>query len=310
MYNKINYTIVGIFVTIFTIALFAFAFWLGKFDTNEHYKLYKIYFSESVNGLSKDSTVKLKGVEIGRVKSITIPKNDVEHVQVIVKIKSDVPIKEDMYAHLALVGVTGLVSVVIDGGSNKSKPLISKDGKIPVIKSKLSWIDDTKKNLLKVNDNINKILIQIQKLLNDENLKNVQETLKSLKNASGKMDNLEEKTVKLVENFDKFTKSLKEPIANFNKAIKNSDENLDQITKELLPTIKKFKKTVDNFNNVTLKVKKGLVRGDYNLRRIFTPVVNDTRVLTTQLNILLQHLDQSPSDIIFQSRQKKRGPGE
>ena len=310
MYNKINYKIVGIFVTIFTVGLIAFAFWLGKYDKQENYKLYKIYFSESVNGLSKDSTVKLKGVDIGRVESISIAPNDIEHVQVLVKIRDNVPIKEDMYAHLALVGVTGLVSVVIDGGSNKSKLLTAKDGKIPIIKSKLSWINDTKRNLLEVNNNINKTLLQIQKLLNDENLKNVQETLKSLKNASGKMDNLEEKTVKLVENFDKFTKSLKEPIANFNKAIKNSDENLDQITKELLPTIKKFKKTVDNFNTVTLKVKKGLVRGDYNLRRIFTPVVNDTRVLTTQLNILLQHLDQSPSDIIFQSRQKKRGPGE
>ena len=310
MYSRVNYTIVGLFVTIFMVGLIAFALWLGKYDKDSDFKEYKIYFNESVNGLSKDSTVKYKGVDIGRVKSIRIDPKNIGRVEVIVDIRKDVTITDDMRAHLELIGVTGLVNVVLDGGSKSSKPLIAKNGKIPVIKSVPSWINLAKSSIANVNANVIKTLNQIQKLLSDENIKKVSEILNNINKSVKRFYSLEQNSSKLIEQLESATKNLENNLNNLSSNIDSSLTNINLVSKELIPTIKDFKKSVNNFNSVTLKVKMGLKRGDYNLRRIFEPLINDTRVLTTQLNILIEHLQDSPNDIIFKSRQERRGPGE
>ena len=310
MYSRINYTIVGLFVILFAIGAVAFTLWLGKYDTHSGYKTYKIYFRESVNGLSKDSTVKYKGVDIGRVKAIRIDPNDIGQVEVLVDIDKNVPITEDMRAHLELIGVTGLVNVVIDGGSKNSKPLVAKDGKIPVIKSVPSWINQAKRDIAKVNENVQKTLIQIQKLLSDENIKTTSEFLKNLNRGAANLSSLEKNSTIAIKKMQEILDTLKKTLNDFDKSIASGANSVNRVSKELIPTIKDFKKTVNNFNSATLKVNAGLKRGDYNLRRIFEPMVNDLRVLTTQLNILIEHLQDSPNDIIFKSRQERRGPGE
>lgn len=69
MEKRLSYTIVGTFVIGLFIALVAFMFWLGKYgDKATQFDYYYTYFEESVSGLNIASLVKLRGVEIGRVK--------------------------------------------------------------------------------------------------------------------------------------------------------------------------------------------------------------------------------------------------
>jgi len=114
MYSRVNYTIVGIFVLLFGAGLVGFTFWLAKYGIQNEYTLYKLYMKESVSGLSKDSTVRLHGVDVGRVSEIRIDPKDIERIEVILKLRSDVPIKEDMVAHTEMLGITGLLAIKID----------------------------------------------------------------------------------------------------------------------------------------------------------------------------------------------------
>jgi len=50
MYSKVNYTIVGIFVVLFSIGMAWFAFWLDKYGLQEEYNLYKIEMKDSISG--------------------------------------------------------------------------------------------------------------------------------------------------------------------------------------------------------------------------------------------------------------------
>ncbi len=311
MYSKINYTIVGLFVILFSAALFWFGFWLAKYSGNEKYNFYKIYFTESVSGLNKDSSVKYKGVEIGRVVDISLDPKDIGKVEVLVKIKANVPIKEDMYAHLELVGITGLETIVIEGGSNAS-PLLKpkKKGEIPVILSKPSWALETKKSVKSIAQEMLKSLQRIQKLLSDKNLQNFSAILENTKVATKKLSELE-------SNVSKNLATIKETIKNFNEAAKTFKEKIalmgddvHKVSKALIPTIKTFKMTTTNFNKTINRVYKGLNRGDYNLRRIFEPLVVDGQIITDQLNLLLRKLQSNPNSIIFQSRKPIKGPGE
>ena len=82
MYSRVNYTIVGIFVLMFGAGLIWFAFWLAKYGIHREFDTYKLYMTESVAGLSKDSVVKLRGVDIGRVSEIRINPDNIENVEV------------------------------------------------------------------------------------------------------------------------------------------------------------------------------------------------------------------------------------
>jgi len=73
MYERINYFLVGIFVLIFSFLALYFGFWLAKSGYNkEDYNYYIAYFDESVDGLTKDSVVKVNGVDLGRVQEIAM----------------------------------------------------------------------------------------------------------------------------------------------------------------------------------------------------------------------------------------------
>jgi phospholipid/cholesterol/gamma-HCH transport system substrate-binding protein len=74
--------------------------------------------------------------------------------------------------------------------------------------------------------------------------------------------------------------------------------------------IRKFLETTQNFNRVTLKVERTLDRGDYNLKKIFEPMLIEIEILSDQIDALAKELKQSPSDIFFKSRKTRRGPGE
>ena len=135
MYSRVNYTIVGIFVLLFGAGVVLFGFWLAKYGLHESYDTYKIEMKESVSGLSKDSSVKLHGVDVGHVSQIEINPKHVDTIDIYIQIKKGVVIKEDMFATTEMIGVTGLLSIEIHGGTDTAKTLHPTDDYVPVIVS-------------------------------------------------------------------------------------------------------------------------------------------------------------------------------
>lgn len=303
MYSKVNYTIVGLFVLLFGVGLVAFFFWLAKYGLTQQYDVYKTYFYESVAGLSKDSVVRLRGVDIGRVKEIRIDPKNIRRVEVLMNIKHGTPIKEDMVAHTSMLGVTGLLSIEIEGGSNSAKTLKPSKDHIPVIKSSSSWLNQTKKDIGTLADQLAHLVVQTDKLLSDENIGYINGILKNTEEMTQKgtalLDDLNQTVLAYRVGMKKLTKDIDSMTVTFNK--------VGNVT---VPAVKKFMQTTRNFNRVTLKVERSLDRGDYNLKKILEPILVDVEILSNQVNALAEELKESPSDILFKSRRSRPGPGE
>ena len=303
MYSRVNYTVVGLFVLLFGIGLVGFSFWLAKYGLQQKYDLYKIYMYESVAGLSKDSVVKLRGVDIGRVKEIRIDPEHVERVEILLNIKQGIPIKEDMIAHTSLVGVTGLLNIEIEGGSNEAKTLKPTEEYIPVIKSSSSWFDATKKDIGTLTVRLVNLLEQTDKLLSDENIETLSRILKNTEVLSAKGSLLLDETNSTVVAF-------KTAVENLNNDAGVITQVFTKLGNETIPAVKKLRETTQNFNRMTLKVEKSLDRGDYDIKKIFEPLLVDMEILSEQVNALAKEFKESPSDILFKSRKRRRGPGE
>ncbi len=310
MYSRVNYTIVGIFVLLFGAGLIWFAFWLAKYGIHREFDTYKLYMTESVAGLSKDSVVKLRGVDIGRVSEIRINPDNIEHVEVFLKIKRGVPIKKDMIAHTQMLGVTGLLSVEIDGGHNDSENLKPTDDHIPIIYSTPSWLSKTKKGLGGLTDDLIDVSVKLQKLLTDKNIETVGRILDNGEALTGKAVNSLDG---MDETLEEFRTSIKTMNTNFEEATKDFKQmqvDFSEIKKISIPTIDSLMKTSRDFNRVMIKFEKSLDRGDYNAKMILEPTIVDMGILTEEVSALTRDLKQSPSDIFFKSRKPRRGPGE
>ena len=75
---------------------------------DKKYDSYYIYFDESISGLNIGSPIKYKGFDVGLVKYIKISPHNSEKIEVEIQIQKGTPIKDDNYAILGNLGITGL----------------------------------------------------------------------------------------------------------------------------------------------------------------------------------------------------------
>jgi phospholipid/cholesterol/gamma-HCH transport system substrate-binding protein len=303
MYSRVNYTIVGIFVLIFGTGMVWFAFWLAKYDLKQEFDTYRLEISESVAGLSIDSNVKLRGVDVGTVSQININPKNIETVEVVVKIKKGIPIKEDMVAHTQMFGVTGLLSIEIDGGTNAAKTLVPTEEYIPLIKTKPSFLTKLTGDINGVGSKIEDLLLQSQKLLSDHNIETMGNILENTEKVTARATELEDKVMVSLEEVNMTLKEFRISMAKVTKDI----SDIKEVT---VPTIDTLKETSKNFNRVALKIEKSIADGDYNFKKIFEPILIDIGILIDQLNDMSRSLENNPSDLLFKSRESRRGPGE
>ena len=292
MESKINYIIVGIFVVLFGIGLAVFSFWLEKYGVQEDFRYYKTYMKESVSGLSREASVKYRGVDVGIVETIRINPENSEEVELLLRVKKETPIKEDMVVILKFYGLTGLAFVEVESGSKKSPLLISQNGEIPIIKSAPSIYTKLNESLPDIAQKLSTALGKIDILLNGENLANIQESIDNIKEISLYIKNYEDEIDILV---DKSVVMEEKVISSFNKVADAADE----------------------FKQMASGIEKSLQQGDYNLREMSSAtfeqakeLLDELQILTVELEEMVLSIQRSPRDLFFKQAAQKLGPGE
>lgn len=118
----------GIFVTVSMLILLAT---LGIVTTRKFFEVRDTYYigykDISVTGLQEGGSVKYQGINVGYVSEISIDPQDIRRVIVEVSLDKGTPIKEDTYAEIAVLGITGLKLIELRGGSNEAESLKPKD---------------------------------------------------------------------------------------------------------------------------------------------------------------------------------------
>lgn len=170
MESKINYTLVGAFVLILTIALIIFITWLSVGFSTKHYKNYLVIMHESVAGLGVNSSVKYNGVNVGIIKNISLNKNNPEQVRLVLQIEKHTPITAGTTATLNSQGLTGITYVALQGSDTNLKPISIIPGeRYPIIKSTPSLFLRLDSALRDLNSNMNQITEDINGVLGGDN---------------------------------------------------------------------------------------------------------------------------------------------
>ena len=300
MDTKINFFKIGLFVIALVTSLLILIFWLGKFGfEKKKFDEYSIYFQESVSGLNIGSSIKYKGFEVGNVSEIKLNPHNSEEIQIDIVIKKGTPIKEDNYAVLGNLGITGLKYIELKGGSNNSKLLQEDENGFRIISSKTSDLTTLVDSTTDLTNQLTLVLGQMKKLLADENIKTISDILGKTKNS---MNNVEQFSSYLVNN----EKKIDELLNNISILAKNGNKSFESIDK----SANSFKELS---NEILLEIRKGSFDINDMSKESFdklNSVLNNLDSTLLQTQTLIDNLNQSPSDILFKQKNIKNGPGE
>jgi len=189
METKANYVAVGAFVLISMLGLVIALLWLAGAQYREEYAYYRTYFSGSVTGLGKGTTVRYNGIDVGRVSQPDFDPEDPKRVIVTMQMAPSLPIHNDSLASIASEGLTGGSFVEIDGGS-KTAPVLAPgpEGEVPVIRSKPSTLQEIEQSAPQLVAKLNHAADRLNDVLNDSNRKAFADTLEHLNKLTGALD--------------------------------------------------------------------------------------------------------------------------
>ena len=319
MNNRVNYTLVGFIVLIGIALIISLSYWMLRPSVDKNIKNYTILFDESVLGLNVDAPVKYRGISVGKVSDMIINPLNTEQVSVTVTILKTTPIKEDTVAKLTSQGITGLSYINLSSGSHNAVCLKKGgDEKYPVIKTVPSFLKNLENSFGDVSSHLTSTLEGTEELLGENNQREVALLLKRSASVMHKLDvALNEETImhfqKTVANIDNFSEKLNKMMPDIDKFFVDT-KKWEESTAESFDSVKVSYLGLDTSMD---RIQDAFHKGEVDFKELksdLIPTMNATLLniqdLMIKLDEVLEGYRESPSDVLFKSRESKKAPGE
>jgi phospholipid/cholesterol/gamma-HCH transport system substrate-binding protein len=265
----------SIFLMISSVVFFIFFILLvGNRLLKQMDTYYIIYRDISVTGLEPGAAVKLHGVQVGRVVSLSVL--DAATIRIEIEVNRHTPIKKDTEAILTLVGITGQKFVELLGGSLESETL-PVGGTITAGQSMFESITGRAEIIMA---KLEGVLNNLNELTGPKTTESLHKTLSSISNVSTEVDSF------LETNRGNLTSSianLDTVLANISSATDKVDESMEKLNNII--TSKEVDKTLSNIVAITGRLKTQLD----SLKLVET--MNEFRTFAQSSNEMVVHSD-------------------
>jgi phospholipid/cholesterol/gamma-HCH transport system substrate-binding protein len=292
METKANYVAVGVFVMALVLGLVVALLWLTGAQYAQEYTYYQTYFSGSVSGLGKGTTVRYNGIEVGRVSQLNFDQNDPKKVQVVMQIDPSLQIHADSVASIASQGLTGGSYVEIDGGT-KNAPILHPHfwGEYPTIRSKPSAFQQLEQSAPQLVVKLNHAADKLNDILSDKNRKALTDILANLRTATAVLTARSADIDATLHNFKTASQKLDADLSDLHTTFGHADEALASI-KGAVGSVNRLSDHVDN------------AIASAQLGQLST----DMRNLVSNLNHLSNQLEREPTRLLFGDRREGYTP--
>jgi phospholipid/cholesterol/gamma-HCH transport system substrate-binding protein len=288
--NKARYTLVGLFIIVFLVSLVAFILWQTKYNFKDAQSYeYRLYTQNSVAGLNKNSFVEYKGLNIGIVSDIRIDPENLQQIEIVLKIDNPSMIKENSFATIQSQGITGNKNIEIGGGTAAAKDLLPQKNSYEKLPLEQSFLDNLTASAQDITQNINLTLYQINKLLKDSNIKHIDSLLSNLE-----------------KNSNNFNKTLDKLNTILDTNVPNTLANIDTLTKEWSRLSQDIRELVNKDITKLIHRANTTLDSTTHLEDIFLNIEHTIE----KVDSTLDNLNENGGDIIFKTRDIKYGPQE
>lgn len=188
MENKSHAIAAGAFVLLLVAILVAMASWLTRDTTSQ--RPFEISSKEAVTGLQPQAGVRYKGVQVGRVTSISLDPQIRGNVLVRITVDDTAPITTATFASLGFQGVTGLAFVQLDDTAEPSQPLATSAkhmARIPIRPGLMARLTEQGTHML---GQLDEASLRLNSLLSADNQKALMAAVNKLSQAATNMGQL------------------------------------------------------------------------------------------------------------------------
>lgn len=188
MENKSHALIAGLFTLFLGVALALAAIWLSR-DTTVRVP-YELVTRSSIAGLSTQSAVRYRGLEVGKVESIGFDPKVPGQILVRIAVEKSTPLTLSTFATLGYQGVTGLAYIQLDDRGTNPKLLESKPEALARIEISPGMLDTFTARGETILVQVEELTRRLSNLLDPANQKILTQTLASVDLAARDIDKM------------------------------------------------------------------------------------------------------------------------
>ena len=301
MEREANYTAVGAFVLLIVTMAVLFVYWYAGSNDARSYTRYEIYFEGSVSGLTRGSTVRYLGVEVGKVVAIRIDKRASDRVQVIADIDTQAPISKETLASLSFQGVTGLLYIdLLAKGDSKRRMDPVPSEQYPVIDSARSNFDLFLSSLPDLVGRAADLVERASEVLSDENIAAVSRTMQSIEKSAATLPTTMRDVSTIVAEF-------KATVADVRVAAASARTLMDTSGPDLAAASERIRRISENLATTTANLDKLMTAHREDLGMFlrdglpeFERLVRDSRQAAQEFRELSRSLKADPSQLMYE----------
>lgn len=249
METRAHYLLVGGFVLLLGAGLLGFVIWLIGAQQDGATRRYLVLFDGSVTGLREGGSVRLSGVKVGSVESISLDLRRLGTVRIVLEVLEDVPIKSDTVASLELEGLTGGRYVLLSGGTSAAAPLVKPDDEpYPVIPSRPSSLDELLQGAPDVIDNVNRLLVNANRLLSERNVQNISSAVEDLSQVAATLADNRDEIDSIIKRADQALESVDRTAATVERLASLLEQDGQRLIDKADGTLGKIDNLADTLN--------------------------------------------------------------
>jgi len=300
-----RYAAVAVFALAAIAAAFAFVWWYSGKGDRRSYERYEIYFDGSVSGLAQGSPVRYLGVDVGRVRSLSVARRDPGRVKVVAEVDSEAPLSGATRARLGLLGLTGLlyIDLQLDPEMDPARALEQGDN-YPMILSRKGDIEAFLERLPDLIGHAGSVMTRIEALLADGNLQAVSDSLRNVREASAELPALTRDAALLAADLRSTAAEATALTQRLNAVAAGSQAGLGETLQSAQVASAKLARTAESLERIVAGNEAALSGlagpGAVELQQL----VLDVRDASTEVRSLARSLRENPSSLLRESKEQ------
>lgn len=297
MENRAHAIIAICFLAVFTVAVVLIFLWLSSGPGEP--LAYRIVTDESVAGLSPQSKVTFKGLDVGHVTDIRFDPANPARVIVDFRVQRGTYVTHATYAQLARQGLTGGEVLELKVGPGSTAPLATSTAYpalIPLHKGLLAQLADSAQQDMQA---LHAVLAGASDLLDVENRGHLDATIKQLDAATAKLVAIEAQLQPATQRMPALVASAQQSLDASRVLLANANR-LAEVARE---PVSHAGQAAQTYGRLGRKL-------DAQTAPDLDALVQSLTRTSSQLEQLLRELNAKPQSVIFGPAPRPPGPGE
>ncbi|PWW31744.1 MULTISPECIES: MlaD family protein [Halomonadaceae] len=301
MEPRAHHVLIGLFTVITLGSALLFALWLGKSSVDRDYAWYEIRFNRAVSGLAEGNAVQYTGIEVGDVVRLRLDPQDPRQVRALIRVYSDVPIKQDTRASLALANITGTMNIQLLGGTPESPRLQGNRDDPPLIQAEPSPLSSLLANSEELFAQVDRLLTNANRLLSEENAESLTRTLGNLEVVSRALVDQRHALGEAMARFGETGEQLEASLQSFSRLGESANALLDAEGRDTLQSARRamqsLESTTARLDRLTARHEDSLARGLQGVGEL-DPAMRELHATLRALNRLVRRIEENPADAL------------